>query len=229
MELEGQLLKAPLESIAQNQRNLTRNSEKDLNFVMNGVQEIYNRVNRGKLSKEDAEKTIDKLINRVNGLKRKVKENEEFEKTHFVKCKARIEHLKGIETLPLTEIDQPTQKRFHRTKCDRILLDYLFRGGYQEAALELSKDIPNGLTDIEIFSNVQRYIQSLEKHSLTESLQWAVENRSRLKKIGSELEFMIRVQEYIELIRKKDQTGAFNYAKKFSQLSMNHLRKESKS
>lgn len=48
----------------------------------------------------------------------------------------------------------------------------------------------------------------------TECLAWCSENRTSLKKIKSPLEFILRRQEYIELIRVEELSSAIAYARK---------------
>jgi macrophage erythroblast attacher len=43
--------------------------------------------------------------------------------------------------------------------------------------------------------------EALRRQSCTEALQWCSDNRARLRKTSSTLEFQLRVQEYVELVR----------------------------
>lgn len=58
------------------------------------------------------------------------------------------------------------------------------------------------LCDMHIFADVRDVIQSLKQHDCSAALAWCAENRSRLKKIKSSLEFKLRLQEFLELVRK---------------------------
>lgn len=94
------------------------------------------------------------------------------------------------------------------------------------------------LIDAELFVSSKRIEDSLKNHSCMECLQWCNENKSLLKKakvspfirspkgfsrkfypptlwiIQSTLEFNLRIQEFIELIRSRQPTQAIFYAKK---------------
>jgi macrophage erythroblast attacher len=73
----------------------------------------------------------------------------------------------------------------------------------------------DSLVDIKLFAELVRIETALvEKHSCTEALAWCGENRGTLKKQGSDLEFVLRLQEFIELCRKRDTSGAIAYARK---------------
>jgi len=54
----------------------------------------------------------------------------------------------------------------------------------------------------------------LSNQSCTEALAWCSENKSKLKKLESTLEFNLRLQEYIELIKQHRLHDAINYARK---------------
>jgi macrophage erythroblast attacher len=68
--------------------------------------------------------------------------------------------------------------------------------------------------DIELFATSRKIEDSLKKQSCTECLQWCNENKSHLRKNKSSLEFQLRVQEFVELIRGGDVTGAIQYARR---------------
>ncbi|KAM5568942.1 hypothetical protein ABKV19_016458 [Rosa sericea] len=46
-------------------------------------------------------------------------------------------------------------------------------------------------------------------------LVWCAENKSRLKKSKSKLEFQLRPQEFIELVRAENNLRAITYAQKY--------------
>jgi len=62
-----------------------------------------------------------------------------------------------------------------------------------------------------------RYAQvedSLRRRSCTECLQWCAENRAKLRKTKSDLEFQLRQQEFIELVRTDQLAAAIQYVRK---------------
>ncbi|KAJ1933279.1 GID complex subunit containing RING finger motif, partial [Linderina pennispora] len=69
--------------------------------------------------------------------------------------------------------------------------------------------------DSSLFTLVMRIERDLkEQHLCQSTLQWCADNRSALRKIDSSLEFELRLQEYIELIRARNTAEAIVYAKK---------------
>lgn len=58
------------------------------------------------------------------------------------------------------------------------------------------------LSDMHIFAQAQRVIQSLKQHDCSAALAWCEVNRVRLRKAKSSLEFKLRLQEFLELVAK---------------------------
>ena len=69
--------------------------------------------------------------------------------------------------------------------------------------------------DLELFAQSRRIENAIKTHSCQEALSWCNENKSALKKLKSNLEFNLRFQEYVELIRVRKLKEAIVYAKKW--------------
>lgn len=96
-----------------------------------------------------------------------------------------------------------------RTRLSRLLVDYLLREGYAESAAHLaqSKGIEQ-LVDVEPFVACHRIERSLrEGMSTSLALEWCKEHGKELKKAESRLEFELRLQQYIELVRQGHKAG----------------------
>lgn len=50
--------------------------------------------------------------------------------------------------------------------------------------------------------------QSLANHETTKCLAWCHDNRSKLRKLRSTMEFNLRIQEFIELVRQDKRLDA---------------------
>ncbi|KAG2439978.1 hypothetical protein HXX76_004096 [Chlamydomonas incerta] len=90
-----------------------------------------------------------------------------------------------------------------RQRLDVILVDHLLRSGYHDSAAKLAAaaGIPL-LTDAHIFEGARRVLAALlEDHDCGPALAWCAENRSRLAKSRSGLEYKLRLQQFIELVR----------------------------
>lgn len=66
----------------------------------------------------------------------------------------------------------------------------------------------HSLTNLEIFETAYEVEQSLWHHDVSKCLAWCHENKSKLKKLSSNLEFNLRIQEFIEMIKKDERMSA---------------------
>uniref|UniRef100_A0A674E020 Macrophage erythroblast attacher, E3 ubiquitin ligase n=1 Tax=Salmo trutta TaxID=8032 RepID=A0A674E020_SALTR len=74
------------------------------------------------------------------------------------------------------------------------------------------------LVNIEMFLTAKEVEESLERQETATCLAWCHDNKSRLRKMKSCLEFSLRIQEFIELIRQNKRMDAVRHARKhFSQ------------
>lgn len=58
-----------------------------------------------------------------------------------------------------------------------------------------------GLTNLDVFLVAREVEQSLACRDTTKCLAWCHDNKSKLRKLNSSLEFNVRMQEFIELIK----------------------------
>jgi macrophage erythroblast attacher len=70
------------------------------------------------------------------------------------------------------------------------------------------------LVDIDLFLSSKEIEEALQRGSCVECLQWCNDHKHRLKKMKSTLEFELRLQEYIELVRSRRLEDAIQYAKR---------------
>jgi len=214
METEHALLKAPYETINKVFRNSQRLIEKEISQVVIAASELNKR--KDTVSEEEAYKYLDKLVTRLNGLKRKLEDANRDTDILIRKEKMRLDHLHQMSTVDLRQINQDPQRRIHRIRLDRLIVDYLLRNAYYETAIALSKDSNiEELVDLDIFLNAKKVIEGLQHSECKEALKWCTENKSKLKKIGSTLEFMLRMQEFIEMVRESRLEDAIKHARKF--------------
>lgn len=64
------------------------------------------------------------------------------------------------------------------------------------------------LTNLEIFETAYEVEQSLERKDVSKCLAWCHENKTKLKKLNSRLEFNIRLQEFVEMVKKDERMNA---------------------
>lgn len=178
-------------------------------------------------STEDTLKNIDAMIARMEKLKRNLETLHTEEEVLHDQSAKRIRHLQELHDIP--NLMDVKFEQWSRTRLNRLLVDYLLRSGYSETAVTLarSKDIED-LIDLNVFASCHKIADSLEKGETKEALAWIKDNRDAIKKLLekekqagtsqgtpiSALEFELRLQEYIELLRKSDVYDASIYAQK---------------
>lgn len=161
-----------------------------------------------KTSSPDATlESLDAIISKMQGLKRKLEGLHGEEMRIHKSAKARIQHLQDlydVKSLVDVKYDE-----WSRTRLSRLLVDYLLREGYSESAAHLaqSKGIAD-LVDVDAFIACHKIERSLrEGMSTTPALEWCKEHSKELKKSASMLEFELRLQQYIELVRQGHEAG----------------------
>jgi len=166
---------------------------------------------KGDLTKEEACISLDKLIAKLNGLKRKVEESKREEDEHLHRFRSRLQHLNTFHN----KDDPESIATWNGMRLDRVLVDFMLREGLYDTAIKLAQQANiMDLVDIDIFISSRKVIEGLTRHDCSEALQWCADNRSKLKKVKSNLEFSLRIQEFIELVRAQKLVQAIGYARK---------------
>ena len=151
--------------------------------------------------------SLDAMITKMQGLKRKLSTLQEEEARLHKAAKARLQHLQDlhdVQSLVDVKYDE-----WSRVRLSRLLVDYLLREGYASSAacLAQSKGIED-LVDVDAFVSCHRIERSLrEGMSTALALEWCKEHGKELKKGGSMLEFELRLQQYIEMVRQGHESG----------------------
>ncbi|KAF2765400.1 hypothetical protein EJ03DRAFT_385305 [Teratosphaeria nubilosa] len=189
--LDQPLLRLPHELLRKNLKSAQRQIEITNKSLTTTVSSI---------KPNDALASIDATLQKAQNLKRKLEALHEEEKVLHRQQKARIEHLKELHEIPgLADVKYDT---WAHTRLDRLLVDYLLRSGYTESARELAREKGiEDLVDVAVFEEVGRVEASLRRGEVKEALQWCTENKQALKKISSNLELELRLQQFIELAR----------------------------
>ncbi|QSZ30506.1 hypothetical protein DSL72_000060 [Monilinia vaccinii-corymbosi] len=205
--LDQPLLRLPLELLRKNFKVVQLNVEKEGTGVKAALREAADASLNARASPDDVLKNLDSMLARMRGLKRKLNACAEEETRLQQQSQARIKHLSSL--YDMKSLDDVKYEEWSRIRLDRLLVDYLLRNGYKESAAALAKrkDISQ-LVDIETFVQMSKIRDSLCKGRVAEALSWCSENKKELRKmelVKNKLEFMLRFQQYIELVRTQDQ------------------------
>ncbi|EXL69357.1 hypothetical protein FOPG_14660 [Fusarium oxysporum f. sp. conglutinans race 2 54008] len=210
------LLRLPSELLRKNFRTAHFTIEKDTAALKTLLKDSATTAVSGRASQQDVLRNIDAMVSRMRGLKRKLNASAAEEARLHTQTAARISHLD--ELYKMDTVEDVKYETWSRKRLDRLLADYLLRHGYNDTAKELAEQ--RGITDlvdIDTFVAASRVRDSLLKQSVVEALAWCTDNKKELRKMESKLEFMLRFQQYIELVRSQSSaklTEAIAHAKK---------------
>ena len=93
----------------------------------------------------------------------------------------RLEHLVALDEC--TQRTEPAFDTWAATRLDRWLVDWTLRTGRFDTANRIAKEKDiEALCDLDLFTDIRRVEEALERHSCTEALVWCTENKVALRK-----------------------------------------------
>ncbi|KAJ8765932.1 hypothetical protein K2173_020448 [Erythroxylum novogranatense] len=204
LKLEHQFLRVPFEHYKETIRSNHRAVEKEVSSVISAVNDAAD----SDMSKDDAVSHLTSLVTRLQGLKRKLEEGSKTENLQAQRCRTRLEHLESADAENLSE--------WSNTRLKRILVDYMLRMSYYETGVKLAQDSNIlDLVDIDVFQEAKKVIDALHNRDVGAALAWCADNKSRLRKTKSKLEFQLRLQDFVELVRAQSYLRAITYCRKY--------------
>ncbi|TQV92617.1 hypothetical protein V2A60_009090 [Cordyceps javanica] len=202
--LDQPLLRLPNELLRKNFRSAHFTIEKDTTALKTLLKDAATAAASGRATQQDALRNLDAMLGRMRGVKRKLAAHAHEEERLHTQAAARIVHLDQLYTLRSAE--DVGYEAWSRRRLDRLLADYLLRQGYNGTAEQLARERGmEALVDVETFKSMSRIREALLGGSIAEALAWCTENKKELRKMESKLEFLLRFQQYIELIRTQSQ------------------------
>ncbi|OMJ27651.1 Macrophage erythroblast attacher [Smittium culicis] len=218
ISIDSPFIKVLVEKLKKNVRHFQKQIEKEMNIVNDLIDQIENSY---ALSQDIPSKKAlyEKLLKKLLDLQNELKISKREEKSLVNLIRDRTCEFLSIESSPYTESQLSD---WNKKRMERLLMDYMLRSGYQKSAKTLAKDPTIAFfCDAELFEKLISIDISLSKNkSCSECLIWCLENKISLRKLNSDLEFELRLQEFIELARNDEKIQAITYAKKhFKSLS----------
>ncbi|KAF6131306.1 macrophage erythroblast attacher, E3 ubiquitin ligase [Phyllostomus discolor] len=212
-------LKVPYETLNKRFRAAQKNIDRETSHVTMVVAELEKTLSSCP-AVDSVVSLLDGVVEKLSVLKRKAVESIQAEDESAKLCKRRIEHLKEHSS------DQPAAASlWKRKRMDRMMVEHLLRCGYYNTAVKLARQSGiEDLVNIEMFLTAKEVEESLERRETATCLAWCHDNKSRLRKMKSCLEFSLRIQEFIELVRQNKRLDAVRHARKhFSQAEGSQL------
>jgi macrophage erythroblast attacher len=116
------------------------------------------------------------------------------------------------------ENPQVLQEYFEK-RLNLLLIDFMLRNDYLETAKAFVKcQNLQEFSDYDLFSESLRIQEALRKKDLRIALDWCKTHKSKLQKHASCLEFKLRLQQFIELVKEQNFEEAIQYSRKHCQL-----------
>ncbi|KAJ2002138.1 GID complex subunit containing RING finger motif [Coemansia thaxteri] len=212
LAIEEPFMKVPLEQLKREVRQSQKLAEREMQQAHLALAGLAKKQNS--MDSADYTEALNGLISRLVALKQKLEEAKHKEAQLIQRSKQRATDLNELNDF--TSTTQPEFQRWSRTRLERVLIDYMLRSGnVNTAKLLMEKGNLEHFADSSLFALVMSTERELrEDHSCHGALSWCADNRSALRKIQSSLEFDLRLQEFIEMIRAKQNPEAIAYAKK---------------
>ncbi|KAG7160563.1 E3 ubiquitin-protein transferase MAEA-like [Homarus americanus] len=208
--IEHPTLKVPYDVLNKKFRLAQKTLDREVCHVTSAVTELERVLFTDSRSASQISSLLGGVVEKLSSFKRKAEEatQEEMESGRVVK--RRVDHLKDHDSLSPSVVTE-----WKRTRLDRLLVEYLLRAGCYSTATKLasSRSI-EGLTNLDVFLVAREVEQSLGCRDTSKCLSWCHDNKSKLRKLNSSLEFNVRMQEFIELIKSDRRMEAIRHARK---------------
>lgn len=176
-----------------------RIAQKTLDRELSQIQNAASELERGLASGSAGEITrlIGGVVERLQVLKRKADESISEELSAGYVCKRRLDHLKQNVSVPEStqEMQLASVNQWKKNRLDRMIVEHFLRLGYYESAERLAmRSGIRDLTNLDIFQTSREVEEDLKKKQTAKCTAWCMDNKSKLRKINSNIEFQLRVQ-----------------------------------
>jgi macrophage erythroblast attacher len=229
------MVRVPLEYLKSQFRIAHVAVERENNNVKPAIEDLSRSFKHGRTTSEQAVETLDAQIARLQAARAKLAAIADDEENAHKQLAQRTSHLD--ELYSIKTVDDGRYRQWAGTRLDRLLVDYMMRQECMHSAISLSQTRGiQRLVDVDLFMARNKIRNALLGRSLTEALQWVSDHKKELKKMEastrqrylrgkplthppqSPLEFKLRLQHYIELLRQQTESKLYEaiaYAKKY--------------
>ncbi|RZF38448.1 hypothetical protein LSTR_LSTR011938 [Laodelphax striatellus] len=190
--LEHPTLKVPYELLNKKFRSAQKQLDREVSHVQAAAQELERGLQGESVGASEISRLLGGMVEKLQVLKRKAEESISEELQVGYVCKRRLEHLK----------EHAGGSQWRRRRLDRMLVEYFLRRGYYNAATH-------------VFLVSREVEKSLAARETAKCLAWCHDNRSKLRKLQSSMEFNLRIQEFVELVRSDRRMDAVRHAWKY--------------
>ncbi|KAK4705011.1 AAA family ATPase, partial [Phenoliferia sp. Uapishka_3] len=221
--MEQAVLKAPVDTLRKTQKVTQKTYEHNVGSPGSAFQKDLDDLLRKSAAsasvpiapdaQADMLKTVDSMLSRMRGLKRKLSDLSTQSDAAVHVARTRCSYLSSVPA----SMDDQSYTPWARQRLSHQLADYFLRSTppLKGTALTFAKEEGiEELVDFELWDDLAKAEAGLREGRLDEVLAWTGENRSALRKARSPLEFNIHLQAYVELCRSRSYAPAIAYQKK---------------
>ncbi|MCJ1225387.1 GID complex subunit containing RING finger motif [Toensbergia leucococca] len=211
--LDQPLLRLPHELARKNFKTVQKHFERERDVVLSSLKSTAN----ASLAGQDSSQTLnslDGMINRMQGLKRKMESLHDEEKVLHQHSRKRIQHLQDLYDIP--SLADVKYDEWSRIRLNRLLVDYLLRSGCLRS---VSQD--RGEPEEEEYSGVPGLVfgastdDEEDQRTIIPSMLSVTASECLHEGVQNNLEFELRLQQYIELRRNGRLLDARQHAQKY--------------
>lgn len=204
--LEHAFLKAPCEELSKCFRVRQKQLHKELSALA---------VSAAQLGANPSQTELAPVLTRLASVRSALDSTRAAEAAAMSRCTARLEHLAATPAHPTPASTTGTPAApWEKSRLDRLLVDYMLRRGLPNPAVSLAvRAEVEPLCDLRLFESARTIEAALALRNVSPALRWCTENKRRLARIGSDLEFRLRLQEVVELVRARRRESAIIYVR----------------
>lgn len=233
--------KVPYEILNKKFRMTQKTLDRELNALVNAATELEKGLDSQQPIVGQISKLLDGVVEKLQILKRKAEESISEELSAGFVCKRRLEHLKQNikpqfqmrdpeEDPEESQISIASENQWKKIRLNRLIVEHFLRLGYYDTAEILAnRSGIREISNVDIFQVTREVEKDLSQHHTAKCIMWCIDNKSKLRKINSDIEFKLRQQEFIEMIRSDQRLSAVKHAQKyfpaFEQDQLNEIKK----
>lgn len=130
----------------------------------------------------------------------------------FQVLRKRLLHLQSVNENPG---NPEIIKDYFTRRLNRIIVDYLLRENYfKSAKIYIDETGLKDFVDLEVFEETSKIMSKLKQRDCQEALNWCNTHKTKLQKSSSQLEFRLRLQEFIQYVKNNQPSKAIEYSRK---------------
>lgn len=207
--------KVPYEELNQTFRSANKDIEKGAALLRKAVMQMqtnFPEVGNDAISIEPVRSDFLTAMKWWRSLDEAVRNGVAGERAILETLRKRIVHLEKEIATSGTDLDRWNRER---DRTCRLTIAYLLRCGRIDTAKAIAEKAGlEDITDVGVFDRAREVSEALLERNTGPCLEWIHDHRSKLRKLDSKLELMVRLQDVVLLLQAKKRFEALQYARK---------------